>query len=70
MAKGLTYKEMLELAKANYNKGGDVFCECWEESDYLRYVELFGPMTKPEALAWFRNERSIEDEQEALMMGW
>lgn len=70
MKKGLSYEEMLELAKANYDKGGDVFCECCGEDDYRRYVELFGPMTKTKALAWFRDEYSIEKEQNALMMGW
>ena len=31
MAKTLTYQELMDYAKAHYNKGGDTVVECWDE---------------------------------------
>lgn len=64
-AAGLTYNELMELAKQNYNKGGDGVFECWDERTYNEYVELFGAITKRGALAMFRRNYSIDREYAA-----
>ena len=72
MAKGkaLTYEEFISLAKENYNSGGDVAVECWERYQFDYYVKEFGPVTKAKALRMFRDWKSHEKEQEAMMFGW
>lgn len=47
MKKTLTYAELIDLAKAHYNQGGDGIAECWDEDTY----EAYGPMTMQEALS-------------------
>lgn len=42
----MTYEELIQWGMAHYCEGGDVFVECWSESDYDEYVKMFGPMTK------------------------
>jgi len=66
MAKAMTYEEMMEYAKAHYNKGGDTFFECWERWQFDEYVKMFGPITKSKALQMFRLEHSMQKE----MAGW
>ena len=68
-AKGLTYEEFIALAKENYNKGGDVAVECWDQKTFETYVEMFGPVTKTEARQMFREWLSEEREQHAMMFG-
>lgn len=65
--KGLTYEEFISLAKENYSKGGDVAVECWDRKTFGDYVELFGPVTKTNAMQMFKQWRSEEEEQEAMM---
>lgn len=45
----MTYKELMAWGMKHYNEGGDVFVECWEESDFNEYVREFGPMTEKAA---------------------
>ncbi len=54
MTKALTYKELIELAEENYNRGGDAIVECWTEEMFNNYVEDFGPVTKAKALRMFK----------------
>lgn len=68
-AKGLTYQEFIALAQENYNKGGDVVVECWEEYQFDDYVKMFGAVTKRKALQMFKQYRDQEKEQEAMMFG-
>ena len=65
MAKNLTYEELMELAKKNYNNGGDGVYECWDEMTFDFYVKEFGPLTEKKALAMFGLEKELEDEEEA-----
>lgn len=51
---GLTYNEFMNLALANYTKGGEVFYECWEEYQFNDYVNMFGPVTKRVAMQMFK----------------
>ena len=62
MAKGLTYMEFQELGKKNYNKGGDVIVECWDEKDFADYVKEFGPVTKAKALRMIAVYKDRESE--------
>ena len=48
--KSITYKEFIEMARKNYNKGGDGIIECWDENTFNDYVEMFGKMTKKDAM--------------------
>jgi hypothetical protein len=45
----MTYEELIAWGHANYNKGGDVFVECWEKSDFDEYCREVGPMTEEAA---------------------
>lgn len=65
MAKNLTYDELIELAKQNYNNGGDVVYECWDERFFEDFTRQFGPITEKKALAMFKQEKELEDEEEA-----
>ena len=56
----LTYAQFIELAKANYCKGGDVVVECWDEAAFDERVRMFGPMTEKAALDLFGLYRSAE----------
>ena len=51
--KGLTFEELIELAKKYYNKGGDGVVECWDENTYNTYVGQFGPITRKVAMSIF-----------------
>ena len=45
----MSYDELIKWGKRNYNRGGDVFVECWSESDFDEYVAECGPMTEATA---------------------
>ena len=62
----MTYEEMEKLAMENYNNGGDVFVECWDEREFDEYVEFYGPMTEVKALELF----AMWKDEFADMMGW
>lgn len=68
--KALTYEEFIALAKENYNKGGDVIVECWERYQFDDYVKMFGAITKTKAMRMFREYKSQEQEENAMMFGW
>lgn len=61
----MTYAEFIELAKANYTKGGDSYYECWDEQTFSDYVKMFGPVTKKKAMEMFKDNAEIEAEYEA-----
>lgn len=44
--KGMTFEQLIELAKKHYNEGGDGIVECWDQNTYDEYVRQFGPITK------------------------
>ena len=60
----LNYEEFIDLAKANYNKGGDTFFECWDKNQYDFYVSEFGKMTKTRALKMFKAEAKTNHQLE------
>ena len=64
--KGLSYEELMDLARANYSKGGDTVYECWDRRTFDEYVKEFGPITKSKALKMFREDRDAMDD----MLGW
>lgn len=61
-AKGLTYQELMSLAREHYNDGGDYTYECCDETWYNDYVSMFGPLTKRKALAMFRLDKAVHDD--------
>lgn len=61
----MKYAEFIELAKANYTKGGDSYYECWDEDTFNEYEEMFGKMTKKRALAMFKDNAAVTAEYEA-----
>ena len=61
-AKGLTFEELMELAKEHYNEGGDQTYECCDQRWFDMYVEMFGPMTKNRALEMFRLDKARYDD--------
>ena len=67
--KALTYEEFIDLAKENYNKGGDVAVECWEKDQFEEYVRMFGAVTKTKAMQMFAQWKDEEQEQHAMMFG-
>lgn len=50
----VTYEELIELAKKNYNKGGDGIVECWDRNTFDSYVKECGPITKKVAMRLVR----------------
>ena len=66
MAKALTYEELMDYAKANYTRGGDMTYECWDEKTFDEFVREFGPITKRVALKLFRWDYEYERER----AGW
>ena len=62
MVKGLSYEEFQKLALDNYEKGGDTYYECWDNKDFDRYIEEFGPISKTKALKMFKNQKAVDDE--------
>lgn len=65
---GISYEEFTQLAKANYEKGGDVFYECWDERVFNNYVTNFGVITKTEAKRMFRD--MLDTERDRAGYGW
>ncbi len=65
-AKELTYDEFMEYAKQHYTKGGDGFCECWDEKTFTEYVKLFGGITKRRALQMFKTSYDVDKDR----AGW
>lgn len=62
----LTYEEFIALAKANCDKGGDGYVECWDERTFAYYVENFEPITKARALEMFASALDEEKEERAI----
>lgn len=50
---GLTFGELMDLAKKHYNDGGDGVVECWDENTYNTYVKEFGSITRKVAFQIF-----------------
>lgn len=48
---GLTYEELIDLAKKHYNDGGDGVVECWDRNAFDSYVIMFGPITERVAMS-------------------
>ena len=66
MEKPLTFKEFIDFSLKHYTTGGDGYYECWDERQFIKYVEDFGPITKNKALEMYKLSESIEVD----MMGW
>ena len=64
--KALTYEQFIELAQANYNKGGDGYVECWDERTFDYFVANFGPITEARALDMFAGALDEEREERAI----
>lgn len=47
--KYLTYEELIAYAMKHYNEGGDGIVECWDETTFNTYVEMFGAITEKDA---------------------
>ena len=65
--KPLTYEELISLALEHYEKGGDGVYECWDESAFNEYVNLFGPIYKKDALKMFYDNYEIRKDFEATI---
>lgn len=63
----MNYEEFIALARKNYNEGGDIAVECWEEYQFADYVKMFGPVTKTKAIMMFKQWEDEEKEQCAVM---
>lgn len=65
--KPLTYEELISLALEHYERGGDGVYECWDESVFNKYVNLFGPIYKKDALKMFYDNYEIRKDFEATI---
>lgn len=63
-SKGISYAEARAYAIERYERGGDVFVECWDETAFDEYVKMFGPVTKRKLRQMF----GIYDEQYKVAM--
>jgi len=66
MANAMTFDELIEYARQNYNKGGDGVVECWDKRTFDDYVAECGAMTKTKARQLFRLYKETMDDE----MGW
>ena len=48
---GISYEELIVLAKKYYHEGGSGVVECWDENTFNAYVSMFGPITKRVAMS-------------------
>ena len=62
----LTYEQFMALARANYNKGGDGYAECWDDRTFAYWVHEFGPITEASALEMFGMALDEEREERAM----
>lgn len=65
---GLTYEELMELARKNYNKGGDSVYECWGKEEFNEYVKEFGPITKEKAYKLFGMYDEVNRDRDGYMI--
>ena len=65
---GLTYEELMELARKNYNKGGDSVYECWGKEEFDEYVKEFGPITKEKAYKLFGMYDEVNRDRDGYMI--
>lgn len=66
MAKEMTFKEFIEFANANYEKGGDTYVECWDQYTFDWFTKECGKITKQRAKRMFKENYSEEKEQMAI----
>ena len=64
--RALTYDQFMELARENYDKGGDGYVECWDERTFAYFVKEFGPITRASALDAFAQALDQEKEERAV----
>ncbi len=64
--KALTFKEFIELANKYYEKGGDSYVECWDETTFNQYTEWFGEITQKRARRMFKSNYEEEKEHMAI----
>ena len=64
--RALTFAELMELARENYNKGGDSYAECWDERVLAYFVKEYGPITRERALQMFAAAFDEEKEERAI----
>ena len=64
--RALTFAELMELARENYNKGGDGYAECWDERVFAYFVKEYGPITRARALQMFAAALDEEQEERAI----
>lgn len=67
------YEKMLGFAHANYEKGWDVFVECYGKGDFRREVEEANLKCYGEVYGYFKEKFTLrqEREREAMMdSGW
>ena len=64
--RALTYDQFMELARENYDKGGDGYVECWDERTFAYFVKEFGLITKTQALQIFAAAFDEEKEERAI----
>lgn len=57
----ITVERIKELAKENYNKGGDTIVECYEDKQIEELIKL-GVDTEEKLLDWFKNQFEIDEE--------
>ena len=62
----MSYEEFIDLAMTNYEKGGDSFVECWEQTEFDEYVSTHGSITKAKARKMFKFELMMQRE----IAGW
>ena len=58
--KELTYQEFIDLAMKHYNRGGDEYVECWDESYFQEFTDAFGAITETKARKLFNWSYSIQ----------
>ena len=58
----LTVKKVKEIAKKNYNNGGDTIIECWDNKNIQDFIDGTGEYNKPATIKDLMNLFELYDD--------
>lgn len=62
----LTVEEVKKIAMENYNKGGDVIIECWDDADIQEWIDDKGTKTALKRLFGLYDDKRRDIESTAF----
>ena len=59
----VNYSDFQRIARYLYNNGGDVIVECWGETEFKNYEEMFGKLTARKVFVMCNEYREQETDE-------